>query len=266
MIDIVPDMPPHSVQRYKLTIEYDGRGLVGWQHQEGLPSIQVWLEAAIARFCGVYTECVASGRTDAGVHAGGQVVHVDLPPRHTTYAIVHGINHHLREIAAEIQWHCCPISILEAAPVPADFHARFSAKQRGYTYKICNRPGQLTWQRGLMWHVPQPLDVHAMQKAASDLVGTHDFTSFRSQGCQAQSPVKTVDACMITSQEDMVLVTVVARSFLYHQVRNMVGTLVQIGRHKRAVTSIPEMLAAKSRAAAGPMAPADGLYFMFVKY
>jgi tRNA pseudouridine38-40 synthase len=245
------------VTRYKLTLEYDGRGFVGWQRQDNGPSVQAALEAAVEGFCGEAVIAQAAGRTDAGVHALGQVAHVDLDKETTVETLRDALNFHLRPAA---------IAVLEAEAVADDFHARFSATERAYRYRIVNRRAPLTLDKGRAWFVPVALDAAAMHDAAQALVGTHDFTSFRASECQAKSPVKTLDALEVARDGDEVRVAARARSFLHHQVRNLVGSLKLVGEGKWARADLERALAARDRKAAGPTAPAEGLYLVAVRY
>jgi tRNA pseudouridine38-40 synthase len=243
--------------RFKLTLEYDGGAFVGWQRQDNGPSVQQALEEAIHRFCGETVISVAAGRTDAGVHAWGQVVHFDLARDAGANTVRDAVNFHLKP---------APISVLKAEAVGADFHARFSAKARLYRYRIVNRRAPLAIERGHAWLVCGPLDAGAMHAAAQLLAGHHDFSSFRASLCQAASPMKTLDVLDVTRVDDEVQVSARARSFLHHQVRNMVGTLKLVGEGKWTRDDVAQALAARNRSAAGPTAPAEGLYLMDVWY
>ena len=243
--------------RYKLVLEYDGRDLVGWQRQDNGPSVQAAIEEAVRRFCGETVSPHAAGRTDAGVHALGQVAHIDLAKPTTTDTLRDALNHHLRP---------APIAVLSAEVAAADFHARFSAIQRSYLYRILNRRAPPTLDRGRVWWVPAPLDADAMHAAAQVLIGTHDFSSFRASECQADSPVKTLDSLAVARRSDEIEVVAKARSFLHHQVRNIVGTLRLVGTGKWDRAAVARALAARDRAAAGETAPAEGLYFLSVTY
>jgi tRNA pseudouridine38-40 synthase len=243
--------------RYKLTLEYDGGPFCGWQRQADRASVQQALEDAVAAFCGEQVTVHAAGRTDAGVHALGQVAHLDLEREVRLDTLRNALNHHLRPL---------PVVVLEAAGVAADFHARFSARARYYRYRIVNRPVPLALERGRAWFVPGRLDAEVMHEAASRLLGRHDFSSFRSALCQAKSPVKTLDSLSVSRRGQEVEIGVQARSFLHHQVRNMVGTLKLIGQRRWPVERIEAVLAARNRAAAGPTAPACGLYLVRVDY
>lgn len=243
--------------RYRLTIEYDGGPFVGWQRQSSGPSVQAALESALARFTGEAPETVAAGRTDAGVHALGQVVHFDLSRDWPPGKICDALNYHLRPD---------PVVALEAAPVDASFHARFSAMRRAYLYRILNRRAPPALDAGRVWPVERPLDAQAMHDAAQILVGLHDFTSFRASMCQARSPVKTLDLLSVRRAGAEIHVEARARSFLHHQVRNMVGTLAQVGLGKWTADDVAAALAARDRSAAGPTAPPGGLYLVEVGY
>ena len=243
--------------RYKLTLEYDGAGLVGWQRQDNGPSVQEALESAVMGFCGDIVVAVAAGRTDAGVHARGQVAHIDLSRDHAPDTVRDALNAHLRPAA---------IAVLTVETVAEDFHARFSATKRHYRYRIVNRRGPLTLERGRAWLVQGPLDDAAMRAGAGALIGRHDFSSFRAAECQAKSPVKTLDVLDVTRDGDAIAVTASARSFLHRQVRNLVGSLVLVGQGKWRAGDMARVLAARDRATAGPTAPAEGLYLMAVEY
>ena len=243
--------------RFKLTIEYDGGGFVGWQSQKNGPSVQQALEDAVFAFCGERVNAVGAGRTDAGVHALGQCVHVDLAREATPERVRDAVNFHLKP---------APVAIVAAEVAPADFHARFSALRRRYLYRIVNRRAPLTLARGRAWLVMPPLDAAAMQGAARLLVGRHDFTSFRAIHCQSSSPVKTLDSLVVERDGEAIGIAATARSFLHHQVRNMVGTLKLVGEGKWGEADVSRALAARDRAAAGPTAPAEGLYLVGVDY
>lgn len=243
--------------RYRLTLEYDGGPFVGWQRQTSGPSVQAALEAALAKFTGEAPEATAAGRTDAGVHALGQVVHVDLARDWQPQKICDALNYHLRPD---------PVSAIAAALVPDTFHARLSAIRRSYLYRILNRRAPPALEAGRVWHVERTLDVEAMHDAAQALVGHHDFTSFRASICQARSPVKTLDRLAVRRVGDEIHVDASARSFLHHQVRNLVGTIAQVGLGKWSRRDVERALAARDRRAAGPTAPAEGLYLVDVGY
>ncbi|MDX1710721.1 MAG: tRNA pseudouridine(38-40) synthase TruA [Rhodovibrionaceae bacterium] len=243
--------------RYKLIIEYDGAPFVGWQRQANGPSVQEALEDAVAAFCQEQTTVHGAGRTDTGVHAAGQAAHVDIAKAPPADKVRDGLNFHLKPL---------PVSVLAAEAVSDDFHARFSATGRRYLYRIVNRRAPLALDRGRAWFVPQPLDARAMHAAAQELVGHHDFTSFRAAECQAASAIKTLDRLDVVANGQRVDIAADARSFLHHQVRNMVGTLKLVGEGKWSAGDVAAALAARDRAAAGPTAPAEGLYLMEVRY
>jgi tRNA pseudouridine38-40 synthase len=243
--------------RYRLVLEYDGGPFVGWQRQDNGPSVQAALEQAIHAFCGEAATATAAGRTDAGVHALGQVCHVDLAHAHPADTLRDAVNAHLRP---------APVAVLDAAQVADDFHARFSATRRRYLYRIVNRRSPLTLERGRAWAVARALDADAMHAAARTLVGRHDFSSFRAAECQAASPVKTLDRLDVHRSGDAIAVTAEARSFLHNQVRIMVGTLELVGAGKWTADDVARALAARERAACGPTAPAEGLYLVGVDY
>jgi tRNA pseudouridine38-40 synthase len=243
--------------RYKLTIEYDGTPFVGWQMQDNGPSIQAALADAIAAFAGERALVGGAGRTDAGVHALGQVAHVDLGKEWDVETVRDAVNFHLRPR---------PIAVLEAERVDARFDARFSAIKRHYLYRIVNRRADLTLEHNHAWRVPHALDADAMHQAAQRLVGRHDFTTFRAAECQARSPLKTLDRLDVTRAGDDLRITASARSFLHHQVRSMVGSLVHIGAGKWSADDLAAALAARDRTACGQVAPAQGLYLVRVDY
>ena len=243
--------------RYKLTIEYGGTGLVGWQRQANGLSVQEALETAFERFCGERLTVFGAGRTDAGVHALAQVAHVDLAREADPEVIRSAINHHLRPHA---------ISVLDAAPAPPGFDARLSARSRRYLYRILNRRAPPALERGRVWHVAPPLDAVAMREGARHLVGHHDFSTFRDSLCQAKSPVKTLDVLDVTTDGEEIHIAARARSFLHHQVRNMAGTLKLVGLGQWDPDDVATALAACDRRAGGPTAPAEGLALVAVDY
>jgi len=243
--------------RYRLTLEYDGGGFVGWQRQDNGPSIQAALETAIQGFCGETVTVAGAGRTDAGVHALGQVCHFDLAREVETDTLRDAVNAHLRPES---------IAVLEAEHVADDFHARFDATGRRYLYRIVNRRSPLALDRGRAWQVPQTLDADAMRAGATHLLGHHDFTSFRAAECQARSPEKTLDRLEVTRFGSDIEIRAEARSFLHNQVRIMVGTLKLVGLGKWRPADVKRALVACDRAAAGPTAPPDGLYLVTVDY
>jgi tRNA pseudouridine38-40 synthase len=238
-------------------LEYDGGGFVGWQRQDNGPGVQAVLERAVHAFTGERREVVGAGRTDSGVHALAQVAHVDLAKPVDADTVRDALNAHLRHAS---------VAVLSADPAPAGFHARFSAIERAYLYRILNRRPPPVLDAGRVWWVPAALDAEAMHAAAQVLVGRHDFTSFRAKECQAASPVKTLDALAVTQRGPELEVTARARSFLHHQMRNIVGTLRLVGEGKWSAGDVAAALAARDRAAAGPTAPAQGLYLSGVRY
>jgi tRNA pseudouridine38-40 synthase len=245
------------VPRYKLTIEYDGTGFVGWQRQANGLSVQEALEIAFQRFCGEALTVHGAGRTDAGVHALAQVAHIDLARKADPETIRSAINHHLRPHA---------ISILSAESAPPGFDARLSARGRHYCYRILNRRAPPALERGRVWHVAAPLDAAAMAEGARHLVGHHDFSTFRDSLCQAKSPIKTLDALEVSRVGEEIHIEARARSFLHHQVRNMAGTLKLVGLGHWQPEDVARALAARDRRAGGPTAPAEGLALVAVRY
>jgi tRNA pseudouridine38-40 synthase len=243
--------------RYKLTIEYDGRPFVGWQVQDNGPSVQGVLAAAIAAFCGEEARVQGAGRTDAGVHALGQVGHVDLAKDWDEDTVRDALNAHLRPH---------PVAVLKAERVADTFDARFSAIRRHYRYRIISRRADLTLERGLAWRIGKPLDGAAMHAAAQRLVGRHDFTTFRHAECQAKSPIKTLDRLDVERSEDEIDLMASARSFLHTQVRSMVGALALVGEGRWTADDVSIALAKCDRAACAPVAPPDGLYLTRVDY
>ncbi len=243
--------------RYKLTLEYDGAPFAGWQVQPAGLTVQGVLMEALRAFSGEAVAVQGAGRTDAGVHARGQVAHIDLGKEWDTDTVRDALNAHLRPH---------PVAVLAAERVGADFNARTSARQRHYLYRMVNRRADLALARGRAWRVPRPLDVEAMQAAAQHLIGRHDFTTFRAAECQAKSPVKTLDTLDIARADETVNVTTSARSFLHHQVRSIVGSLVLVGDGKWQPEDLKRALEARDRTACGPVAPPDGLYLMRVDY
>ena len=243
--------------RYRLTIEYDGRPYRGFQAQGMLPSVQGSIEKAVLGFTAETVRIHAAGRTDTGVHATGQVIHVDLEKAWPTDVVRDALNAHL---VPE------PIAILEVEDAPEGWHARFSATERRYTYRILNRLARPALDIGRVWHVRKALDAGAMHQAAQALVGHHDFTTFRDMQCPAKSPIKTLDLAAVRREGDEVLVDFASRSFLHRQVRSMVGSLVEVGVGRWTKADLAAALAAKDRTACGPVAPADGLYLTGVSY
>jgi tRNA pseudouridine38-40 synthase len=245
------------VPRYKLTIEYDGAPFSGWQIQADQLTVQGVLTAAIEALSGEKTLVQGAGRTDAGVHARAQVAHVDLAKDWDTDTVRDALNAHLRPH---------PVAVLLAERVADDFNARMSALKRHYLYRIINRRADLTFDLRLAWRVPRPLDAEAMHAAAQLLTGKHDFTTFRAAECQANSPVKTLDRLDVERVGEDVNVWASARSFLHHQVRSMVGSLVMVGIGAWSADDLGKTLAARDRSACGQVAPPDGLYLMKVDY
>lgn len=243
--------------RFKLTLEYDGRPFSGWQRQDNAPSVQESLERAAAKLDGVPVTVFGAGRTDSGVHALGQVAHIDLTKELAADKVRDAINYHLKPD---------PVAIIEAEPVDEDFHARFTATQRHYLYRMIDRRAPLTLDKGQVWRVPRRLDAEAMHHAAQALVGQHDFTTFRDAQCQADSPVKTIDAIAVARYGEEVQLTCSARSFLHRQVRSMVGSLVEVGVGKWSAKDFRATLDAADRSRCGPVAPPDGLYLTAVDY
>jgi tRNA pseudouridine38-40 synthase len=244
--------------RYRLLIEYDGTPFVGWQIQAVGVTVQGLLRQAVHTLTGEWTEVRGAGRTDAGVHAFGQVAHFDCAKTYPDYVIREALNAHLRPN---------PISVVEAALVPDTFDARFSATARHYRYRISNRRGQPALDKHRVWWVARPLDVAAMIAAASVLEGLHDFTTFRSSSCQAKSPVKTLDRLVVRLSDDAeIQIEASARSFMHNQVRSIVGSLKRVGDGAWLRADLQAALEAKDRARCGPVAPACGLYFMRVDY
>ena len=243
--------------RYRVTLEYHGGPFSGWQRQENGPSVQGALEEAIFRLSGERVTVTGAGRTDAGVHARGQVAHFDLVKEFTPDTVRDALNAHLRP---------APIAVVEAALPASDFHARFSAIGRHYEYRILTRRAPPALDKGLVWHVGRALDAAAMQAAAQAFIGQHDFTTFRSSECQAKSPVKTLDRFDVSIMGDEIVCVTRARSFLHHQVRSMVGTLKLVGEGKWRVGDVAKALEARDRAACGTVAPPEGLTLLRVDY
>ncbi|MFP6735464.1 MAG: tRNA pseudouridine(38-40) synthase TruA [Rhodospirillales bacterium] len=243
--------------RYKLTVEYDGAPFVGWQRQDNGASVQQALEDAVTGFCGETVLVEGAGRTDAGVHALGQVAHVDIEKETDAGTVRDALNYHLRGV---------PVSVLGAEAVDYDFHARFSAKERSYLYRILDRRPPPAVDQGRVWWVPVDLDAEAMHAAAQCLIGYHDFSTFRAAQCQADSPVKTLDDLRVTRAGDEIHIRARARSFLHHQVRNFAGTLRLVGEAKWSADDVAAALAAKDRTRGGPTAPPEGLYLVSVAY
>ena len=251
-----------TAQRWKLTVEYVGTDYCGWQTQEDLtqPTIQSTIEHALFQFCQQKIRLTVAGRTDSGVHALGQVAHLDLDYGDrplSGYDFAKALNAHMRDSG---------IAILQAERVDQEFNARFGAVKKLYRYRILNRSAQPTFDARQIWHKKYPLDEHAMHKAAQILVGEHDFTSFRASECQAKSPIRTLDRLDVKRIGDIIEIEAEGRSFLHHQVRNMVGTLVLVGEGKWTNDDVQQALEAKKREAAGPTAAACGLTLVRVDY
>ncbi|MBW6525926.1 tRNA pseudouridine(38-40) synthase TruA [Sphingomonas sp. RHCKR7] len=243
--------------RFALTVEFDGRPFMGWQRQAHGPSVQQAIEEAAHAVTGETVAVHAAGRTDAGVHATAMRAHLDVAKPLTAFRLGEALNARLRP---------APVAIIACEVVADDWHARFSCLGRSYTYRIVNRRAPLTVERGLAWHVAQPLDVAAMHAAAQLLVGRHDFTTFRSAHCQSASPVKTIDSIAVRRDGDRLAVDVAARSFLHHQVRSMVGCLALVGLGRWDADDLADALRAADRARLGLNAPPDGLYFVGARY
>ena len=243
--------------RFRLRIEYDGRPFMGWQRQAHGASVQAAIEEALFSITGAVVVLHAAGRTDAGVHALGQVAHIDLDKPWQAFRLMEAINARLRP---------APVAIIACEEAPSDWHARFNCIGRRYCYTIINRRAPLTHAQGLAWRVPQELDAKAMQEAAQLLVGQHDFTTFRAIHCQAQSPVKTLDRLDVEQEGEVIRIHAAARSFLHHQVRSMVGCLKLVGQGLWSAEDLADALAARDRTRLGLNAPPDGLYFMQALY
>jgi len=243
--------------RFKLIIEYDGSGFVGWQRQDNGLGVQQALEEAITAFSGETPRVLGAGRTDSGVHALAQICHFDLQSDYTTDTVRDALNFHLRNV---------PAVVLAAFIAEPDFHSRFCATGRSYTYRITNRRAPLSIEKGRSWWVPVSLDAQAMHEAAQVLVGKHDFTTFRATNCQADTPVRTLNSLCVERQGERIFIHVQARSFLHHQVRNFAGSLKRVGTGKWSAEDLKAALDARDRRAGGQTAPPDGLYLMSVSY
>ena len=252
--------------RYKLTIEYDGLPYAGWQKQPDCPTIQEALINAVHLFCGQKIDVVGAGRTDAKVHATAQVAHIDIDMETDGFKVMQGINYYLFNPPSGYNYPENRIAVLSAQPTDDKFHARFSATRRHYLYRIINRRQRLTLEAGRAWQVIEPLDEKAMQEAANILVGHHDFSSFRDTRCQSKSAEKTLEKLDITRRGNEIHITASAKSFLHHQVRNMVGTLSLVGKGKWATEDVKAALEACDRHAGGPTCPPEGLYLIGVDY
>jgi tRNA pseudouridine38-40 synthase len=245
------------VTRFRLTVEFDGRPFMGWQRQAHGPSVQQAIEEAIATVTGEAAVVHAAGRTDAGVHGLAMVAHTDIAKAIAPFRLMEALNALVKPN---------PIAILDCETVPDDWHARFSCIGRSYLYRIVNRRAPLTLDLGHAWRIAKPLDAGAMHEAAQVLVGLHDFTTFRSVHCQAQSPIKTLDRLDVRREGDEVLIDAAARSFLHHQVRSMVGCLAMVGQGQWSADDLRAALESRDRAALGYNAPPDGLYFVAARY
>jgi len=245
--------------RFRLDIEYDGGLYAGWQRQAGQHSVQAAIEQALEKFCGEAVTLRGAGRTDAGVHATGQVAHIDLAKDWRPDTVRDAVNAHLQQAGERV-------AILDASIVPDDFDARFSAKARHYVYRIANRRAPPALDKGKVWWVPKPLDTAAMDAAAKILLGRHDFTTFRSAQCQANSPLRTLDRLDVIRDGDRIEVFASARSFLHNQVRSMVGSLKKVGEGAWTSSDLKAALDARDRAACGQVAPPDGLFLVSVDY
>jgi tRNA pseudouridine38-40 synthase len=245
--------------RFRLDIEYDGGPYAGWQRQANQPSVQAALEQAIEKFCGEAVTLRGAGRTDAGVHATGQVAHIDLAKDWRSDTVRDAVNAHLIQAGERV-------AILAATAVPGDFDARFSARARHYLYRIANRRAPPALDKGKVWWVPRRLDAEAMHEAAKVLLGRHDFTTFRSAQCQANSPLRTLDRLDVTRDGDVIEIRASARSFLHNQVRSMVGSLKRVGEGAWTAADLKAALEAHNRAACGQVAPPDGLFLVRVDY
>ena len=243
--------------RFAFTVEFDGRPFMGWHRQAHGPSVQQTIEDAIAAVTGAPATVHAAGRTDAGVHGLAMRAHADIAKPITPFRLMEALNARMRP---------APVAILACEAVPDDWHARFSCVGRSYVYRIANRRAPLTFEAGLVWRVVQPLDAGAMHVAAQVLVGRHDFTTFRSAHCQAESPVKTLDRLDVERTGERIAIHAAARSFLHHQVRSMVGCLAMVGMGRWSADDLRDALESKDRAALGLNAPPDGLYFVDAAY
>ncbi len=244
--------------RYKITIEYDGTNYCGWQKQPQQKTIESVITNALKTAFKKNIEIFGSGRTDAGVHATGQVAHFDYDKKLSNFEMIMAINHNID--------HNENITIIDCQEVAADFHSRFDAKMRFYEYKIINRTSKLALQKNRAWHVAPSLDLQKMQEASKLFIGTHNFSSFKDSECQTRNPIRTINDIKITKNNDLILFQVSAKSFLHHMVRNIVGTLYLVGKNKLKAQDIKEILDAKDRTKSGPNAPACGLYFVKVEY
>jgi tRNA pseudouridine38-40 synthase len=253
-----PDLATYQPIHWALLLEYDGGPFVGWQRQDNGLSVQEVVEAAAARLNNdAPVAATVAGRTDSGVHAAGQVVALTLPQGLKPRQVRDALNYHMKPH---------PVAVIRVVPAPEGWNPRFSANGRSYRYQILNRRARPALQLGRAWHVAAPLNAEAMHAAAQTLLGQHDFTSFRAAACQAKSPIRTLDRLDVSRDGDLITMTVEARSFLHHQVRNFAGTLRLVGDGRWPVERIAAVLAARDRSAAGPTAPAEGLCLMQVRY
>jgi tRNA pseudouridine38-40 synthase len=243
--------------RYKLTIEYDGGPFMGWQRQKDQPSVQGAIETAAAAIDGAPVDVYGSGRTDSGVHALAQIAHLDLVKDLRADKVRDALNFHLAEL---------PITVLDAESVDDEFHARFDATEREYLYRIIDRRPKLALDKGRVWRIPVKMDADAMHVAAQELVGKHDFTSFRDKQCQSKSPVKTLSELTVSRNADEIHIKAKAPSFLHKQIRSITGTLAEIGMGKMTARDVRDALESRDRTACGPVAPPDGLYLVKVIY
>ncbi len=243
--------------RYKITIEYDGSSYSGWQRQKNSSSIQAQIEIAIEKFCGQKCILSGAGRTDAGVHASGQVAHLDINGDRDNNQILKGINFYLKNEK---------ISILNVAKVDQDFDARYSAIMRHYRYKIVNRESHLTYDLNRYSHINRPLNIKLMQDAANLFIGEHDFTTFRSAKCQAKSPIKTIDKICVKRHGEKIMIDFAARSFLHTQVRSIMGCILKVGSGSWSSNKILDVINARDRGECAKLASASGLYLMRVDY
>ena len=243
--------------RILLSIEYDGKSYHGWQEQKNPNTIQGKIQESIYKFSQEKVKLLVAGRTDAGVHATGQAAHLDVPSNYTTRSVMMGLNSYLET---------SPISVLSAEKVDSAFNARFDAIERHYLYRIFTRNARPSLDKFRVWHITKPLDIDAMTRAAQHLIGTYDFTSFRASQCQAKSPIRTMQSIEIEKVGDEIHITAIARSFLHNQIRNITGSLVEVGKGRWHSDKIKEIREAKDRQAAGPAAPPYGLYLTDVIY
>ncbi|MCT4655843.1 MAG: tRNA pseudouridine(38-40) synthase TruA [Cohaesibacter sp.] len=243
--------------RFKLLIEYDGRPFSGWQRQDNAPTVMETIETAITRFAHEKVVLYGAGRTDSGVHATGQVAHLDMERDWHSQKLKEALNHFMQETG---------VAILGIDKVTDEFDSRFSAIRRYYRYRICNRRAPLTFEMGRAWQYSYPIDIDLMQKGCDQLIGTHDLSTFRATACQAKSPIRTMEMLKVSREGEWVYLDAMARSFLHNQIRSFVGSLVEVGAGRKPVEWISEILEARDRRACGPVAPPDGLYLTRVDY